>query len=370
MFLSETHLPQLLDPSCYISSEFFEREMDSLFRASWQCLGITDDFPRDGSFTTREIFGQPILIWFKDGEPHAFLNVCAHRFAKLRSESCGVAEKLACQYHGWQYGTCGNTQRIPDAQSFKPLADKQLGLVKLPSQTVGKLLFVRLTANPEAMSLADQLGDSEEVIEKLFRPRFHQVFQSEEMVDANWKVVIENAIESYHVDCVHAKSFSLMPDAKDCNHQLHNEFTRFETTSPSMAPAPLRAAERMIHRILGHPFVERYRQYHVYPNLMVSTSKFVSVLMHVQPHSPTQTKFGLRVFADPGERRNPIARIAFWMASRWAIKEVRKVLAEDFGVLPAIQQGIQSKTLPSKGLISVREERIFHFQQYLQNMLH
>lgn len=380
MFLSETHLPQVLETECYHGPKFFELEQQHLFRHIWHCVGTIDELPQEGSFVTQYVGDYPVVLWRRDGQPRAFLNVCAHRFANLTTARCGQADKLTCQYHGWQYDASGRTQRIPDAASFKPLANQQLGLTKLPLELRGRLIFLRLPpsqADEHACSKVDgvigetlerQLGPAAEVVCDLFGERYSQVFSKQTRVPANWKIIIENAIESYHVGCVHAKSFSLMPAAENCNHQLHPEFTRFETTSPSQAPALLRFIERSIHRQLGIPHVERYRQYHLYPNTMLSTSKMISVLMVVEPKGPRESLFHLRIFGNRGSRRGPLSRIAFQIATRWAIREVNKVLQEDFEVIPSIQAGIESPALPSDGFISIREERIFHFQNYIKRV--
>ena len=361
MFLSETHHPQLLDSCAYHSEQFFGAEQKSMFEPAWHCVGTLDQLGRDGDFITYDLLKRPIIVWNKAGELRGFLNVCAHRFSRLTDKPCGHAERLTCQYHGWQYDEQGDTQKLPDAQSFRPLQSGQLGLTKLQVETCGKLVFVRLRQDDS--KLETQLGTGFSAVQELFGPKRKLVFERKNSVAANWKVVIENAIESYHVACVHSNSFGLMPAADACTHQLNDEFTKFETNSPSQAPQILQAGERFIHRLTGFPYVERYQQFHFYPNMMVSTSKFISVLMIVEPIMPSESRFVLRVFGDPGKYSNPAAKAAFWIAARWAQKEVCKVLEEDFAILPSIQKGIESPDQPkSGGLISVREERIFHFQ--------
>jgi phenylpropionate dioxygenase-like ring-hydroxylating dioxygenase large terminal subunit len=70
----------------------------------------------------------PLLVRNFGGETQSFLNVCAHRFCEIASEKCGHQQQFACQYHGWEYDETGNTRRIPDAPSFKPMEKGLLGL--------------------------------------------------------------------------------------------------------------------------------------------------------------------------------------------------------------------------------------------------
>src|SRR5262245_9237414 len=107
MFVSDTHLPQVLPPDAYLSNEFLQLEMERLFLPGWHFLGLTSEIPKDGDYFTRELLGRPIIVWRSSGEVHAFLNVCAHRMALLTHKPCGHAEKLKCQYHGWEYGEDG-----------------------------------------------------------------------------------------------------------------------------------------------------------------------------------------------------------------------------------------------------------------------
>jgi hypothetical protein len=47
-----------------------------------------------------------------------------------------------------------------------------------------------------------------------------------------------------------------------------------------------------------------------------------------------------------------------------------KIVAEDSSVITAVQQGLASAERPNGGLLSVREERCFHFQNYVKRETH
>ncbi|MEO8498634.1 MAG: hypothetical protein ABI614_26535, partial [Planctomycetota bacterium] len=67
----------------------------------------------------------------------------------------------------------------------------------------------------------------------------------------------------------------------------------------------------------------------------------------------------------PWHRSNPLSALVFralcWGGRRFA----KQVLEEDAAILPAVQRGVESLDKPSPGLISAREERVFHFQEYI-----
>ncbi len=366
MFLSDSHLPQLLEPWCYADPDFARKELAELFIPAWHCVGVLAEFPKEGDFRTITLLDRPLILWRKGDGVHVFLNVCAHRFSKLTDRACGNADRLTCQYHGWQYDQAGYTQRIPDAQSFRPLGGQGLGLKKLKTLVCGQAVFASL--NNQAR-LDATIPRHAQTFRKLFGENRRLVFGMQQDVAANWKVVLENAVESYHVGCVHESSFGRMPSAESCMHELGDDYSCFTTEFPSQAHRLVRQLERLVHRLLGMPYVEKYQHSHLFPNLTIATSKMFSTLILVEPLSPTRSRLVLRLFGDPGNRRNPAARMAFWLASRFAAREVRRVIQEDLEVLPSIQAGLQSPDLPQGGLISVREERVYHFQSWLQARL-
>ena len=56
-------------------------------------------------------------------------------------------------------------------------------------------------------------------------------------------------------------------------------------------------------------------------------------------------------------------RVTEPFVQRFANKFFPTLLNEDRGVQEAVQRGLQSPRIPRGGLISAREERIFHFQK-------
>jgi len=68
-----------------------------------------------------------------------------------------------------------------------------------------------------------------------------------------------------------------------------------------------------------------------------------------------QADSGLRRFWNLGLRLLAKGEAIFW----------RKVVNQDMALLPDIYRGAKSPLLPSKGLISRREERIPHFQKWI-----
>ncbi len=364
MFIHQSHLPQILDASSYHCAEQHARELSQLFLPGWHMVGAVDDLAADGDFFTTQLFDRPLLLWRMDGEIRAFLNVCAHRFSMLTNERCGHAERLRCQYHGWEYDEQGRTRKIPDAPSFRPLAQGEFGLKKVHVATCGQLVYVSLSDDPPPLS--DYLGRGFEFGAELFAEARHRTLSLDLEVEANWKLVIENALESYHVETVHAKTFQKIPAAEACDHAFDDGWSSFITVEPPKAGRLERWFDRRMHKRLGWELTDEYKHFIFYPNNLFGTSRSFSWAMVVLPLAPNRCRLLLRAYCRPVRKRNPLAQLMFRIVVHGAARFGKAVILEDVAILPSVQRGLESAIHPSRGLISIREERVYHFQQYIQ----
>src|SRR5690606_35774526 len=90
--LRETAQPleraRTLPAACYTDPAIHELERRELFGRHWLALARDNDLPERGSFVTREVAGESVLI--VRGEDHglrAFFNVCRHRGSRLLEEA-------------------------------------------------------------------------------------------------------------------------------------------------------------------------------------------------------------------------------------------------------------------------------------------
>jgi hypothetical protein len=110
----------------------------------------------------------------------------------LSRRPCGhFAENIKCQYHGWEYDCTGNTRKIPDAKSFKPMEKGTLGLTKFRCETAGQLVFV--TLDDDAPPLAEFLGEYLfDLCGRWFSADHRLTVPLDIDHECNWKVVVEN----------------------------------------------------------------------------------------------------------------------------------------------------------------------------------
>ena len=62
MFISDTHLPQLLPPGSYHDPQWYQQELEHVLIPGWHLVATTSQLPREGAFITFELLGRPVLL--------------------------------------------------------------------------------------------------------------------------------------------------------------------------------------------------------------------------------------------------------------------------------------------------------------------
>jgi phenylpropionate dioxygenase-like ring-hydroxylating dioxygenase large terminal subunit len=364
MFVNTEHLPQVLTSHDYTSDEQFEREMALLFQPAWHLVATMSDVPKNGDFHTRHIFGQPLLIWNSNGSYHTFLNVCPHRFSRIAKAERGCSpERLKCQYHGWEFDETGRTRKIPDAPSFKPLTQGELGLKRYRTETCGQLIFA--TFADDGPSLEEYLGDLYAVAADLCSPNTILASAMDLEYDVNWKIKVENSLEGYHLTEVHKGTFGRTPEPEICFHELEPRWTGFETTQAAATPLQ-RWLDDMTHRMVGQVNTNAFHHYVHYPHFMFGRTRLFTFCEAVYPVSAKRTTNLMRLFSHKSRSGKLISRTACRLMALWGKDYFGKVAQEDLAIIHEVQKGHESVRRPSNGLVSVREERCFHFQDWVK----
>ncbi|NKC00644.1 MAG: Rieske 2Fe-2S domain-containing protein [Pseudomonadales bacterium] len=194
---------KVFPPYAYTDSTVFAKDSELLL-SEWFAVGRTTDYS-PGAYQTVELVGQPIIVWCgDDGEIRAFENVCRHRMSILAQDS-GECQYLTCPFHGWTYESSGQLRSAPKV-------DKNLLQgIQLPEFQVEIWLgFVFVNCDRNAESLASKLKG----VEKLVNPHeidsftFSFMQTSERVVNANWKLMMEIGLESYHFPFVHRETLA------------------------------------------------------------------------------------------------------------------------------------------------------------------
>jgi choline monooxygenase len=368
MWVNKTRLPHVLAPGAYHDPAHHERELAELFRPGWHGVGSLDDIPRDGDFFTTEVLGQPLIVRNHRGEPRAFLNVCAHRHTLLTHAERGSAPRLRCQYHGWEYDGDGAVCKIPDAGCFVPVRRGGERLRARRVATLGKLLFVSLA--DEGPGLRAWLGERAWAMgEEAFGWAARQSFATTMEHPCNWKIPLENVLESYHVPSLHdnfiarhPRLFRLFQGERGGGGESHELGDGFTAVHDELG-AESALYRGVIERLRPGASVE-FVHLHAFPNVLLGKTSLVSFFQATHPVTPTTSRSTVRLFLDLGQRdRGPLERLAAPLADRLVAALCAGLMSEDTPVFPDVQRGMAAS--PQPGVLGSREERIHHFHTYL-----
>lgn len=187
----------------YVSPEWMRREAEALWATSWLVAGVSADLRASGEFITFDIGSQSVIVARgADGALRAMHNACTHRGTRLVAAATGVLRKFVCPYHAWVYGLDGALESVPGAGRFSngvPREELSLRPVEV-GEALG-LVFIRLTPGP--LTLSDFLAPVAEAIGS-YRLDLMDVTNDQTVSHlCNWKAIIDNFAELYHVPFLH-----------------------------------------------------------------------------------------------------------------------------------------------------------------------
>jgi phenylpropionate dioxygenase-like ring-hydroxylating dioxygenase large terminal subunit len=203
----------------YLSREAHEREVSGLWTKVWQVACRATEVPGPGDYLEYEIVGHSVLIVRdRNGALGAFRNGCRHRGTPV-ARGGGTTDCFICPFHGWTYDLDGTLRHIPAAWDFTHVDTGAHGLAPVKVDEFDGWVYVNL--DPDAEPLRDFLGDT--VMRHLrVWPDEHKwkAVHVGIVVKANWKVVLDAFMESYHSSFVH-------PSIAACSADVQSRYDSF-----------------------------------------------------------------------------------------------------------------------------------------------
>jgi choline monooxygenase len=198
-----------LPAAAYSADDFWNAECETVFHRNWVCVGFAHELKDSGDAVPVTIAGKPLLLVRNaKGEIKAFHNICRHRCLTLVEEPKNVGKLIRCPYHAWAYDLDGQLRAAPHfggknehgSEGFDKAANS---LVPVRTEVWNDWIFVNIDGRAEpftdyAASLIARLTGIEwDKVDCIGTIDFGEVA-------CNWKFIMENFIEPYHVQFVHA----------------------------------------------------------------------------------------------------------------------------------------------------------------------
>ena len=208
--------PDRVHRDVYTDPEVFELEMERLWSRTWVYVGHASQVPLAGDYLTLDVAAKPLLmVRHTDGSIRVLMNRCAHKGAKLVSDTAGNAGKLfRCPYHAWAYRTDGSLINIPLKQGYDGTrlheTASMAGLEAVRNVEVYRgFVFARLSSS--GLGFHEYFGDALSSIDNLAdrSPEGELEITGgclRYMHNCNWKMFVENLNDTMHPMIAHASS--------------------------------------------------------------------------------------------------------------------------------------------------------------------
>jgi phenylpropionate dioxygenase-like ring-hydroxylating dioxygenase large terminal subunit len=343
----------------YTCPEIAAQEWKQFFQQHPQIVGLSGDLPEPGTFLTSNDVGVPILATRdREGEFHAFLNVCRHRGSIVESETRGQRAKFSCPFHGWTYSNRGELVAVPKAEHFGDFDRSCHGLTVLPA--VEKYGFLWVHPDPDGSIDAEQLlGGLAPEFESWDFGRLTCTGNDSYDMQLNWKLAMDTFGETYHFETLHRNTLAMNFYG---NVQAYDVFGRNHRMILCLKSIDeLRGAPESGWKITDGGFPV----YYLFPNVQLNVSQAGLIMV--------------RVYPDPERPGRSISRVGFYLepamlgSAPELVAERFKVFGdvirdEDYAVAEGSQRGAESG-LQEHVLFGRNEPALHHYHNTYREAL-
>jgi choline monooxygenase len=299
--------------------------------------------PNPGDHVERVCFGTPLFaVRGSDRRARVFRNACRHRGMAL-VEGAGCSRALVCPYHGWTYRLDGSLAHVPHADAFPDLNMATRGLVEVTSTEADGLVVIGalesdVARNPlrgcaaEAMAALTEGSAGRNKLLPAQRP----VAQESVVRNMNWKVLVEQFLEGYHIRSTHRDTFFPLQ---------YDDLNVVETFGPnSRITFPYRNIERLRDRpestwTTGHRMTFVYQ---LFPNAMLATFPDRVIAVVVDPIDIDHTRVTSYILATPEAAEAVLAAAGQHNDGELARTLLEQGALEDNEMSAGVQRGLRA----------------------------
>lgn len=320
----------------YIDPRIYEEEKKVLLFNQWAGLAIASDIKNPGDVIPLNFLGLPLfLIKDKLGTVRVFQNTCRHRGMILVEKRGKIEGAIRCPYHSWCYSIDGHLVSTPHVggpghNTHQDIKRSELGLFEIRSHIWRDVIWINVNNN--AAKFETSMSDAISRWSEFDQPMYHGGSDSrlELQLKCNWKLVVENFCESYHLPWVHPdlNSYSRLADHYNIEktgvysgqgtrvyRQLTGDNGDVFPDFPSLSPKWRSAAEYLA----------------IYPNVLLGTHRDHAFAIILTPDGPDKTIESIH-FYYPVQSTN--AKLRKKNKNQW-----KAVFEEDIFVVEGMQRG-------------------------------
>ena len=348
---------QSVPSSVYIDPERFEAERQVIFRKLPLIVAPSALLPMANQAVAHDGYGTPLIL-SRDaqGEAHVLANVCRHRGTRLldTGDEPTPASRIVCPYHAWTYRSDGQLIGLPRADCFPGMEKADHSLIAFRDYECGGLIWFSQDPNEDFVEIEMLCEDFD-----AFGVGSHYLYERKtHEVAANWKLVIDAFLESYHVQRLHAQTIApFFADGITAGDMIGPHQRAAVGRSEYLAEID-RDDWAALRRAVTYT-------YQVFPNtILIMSPDYINVLV-VMPQSVGRSL--VEDFMLIPERPETNEAEAHWRRS-WDLLDGGTFAAEDFRAAALCHRGLESGLL-KEATLGTLENGIAEFHARVEAML-
>jgi Rieske 2Fe-2S family protein len=349
-------LSRTLPAAAYLSDALLDWERRHFFEGSWACVGRSSDVANPGDQRAVQTGDESVLlVRGEDGGLRAFSNVCRHRGHQLLEPgSCAAARVIQCPYHAWTYGLDGRLRGAPSFRDSPGFDRADFPLIASPVAEWHGWLFVN--ASGDAEPFETYVGNLETLMAPYEPERLVAGATQEYVIEANWKLIVENYHECYHCTNIHPELCRVTPHDSGYDYAPDGAWAggNMELMEHAVTMSLSGESDGVMLRGLNEAQRREVTYCGLFPNLLISGHPDYVMTHRLEPLSPRRTRVECQwLFAPEGTARpdfDPTYAVEFWDITN----------REDWGACESVQKGVSYRGY-RPGVLSPRESTVYQF---------
>lgn len=238
-------------------------------------MAFSGELPEAYSYLAIDIMDTPVLLT-RDGENqlHAHINACAHRGAPVATGQ-GNRKTLVCPFHGWAYNLDGSLRAQPSADCFSTPTERSR-LQKVAVSERGGIIVVAPQADVTQSDVDNALTELSDELGSYQFANYLQLTRRTIEVEANWKLITDLSLESYHFNNLHRDSVAKFLAENSVSDQ-------WETSSRWAFPLKSLAELAAVNPTEWPDELQGSCTYTLYPGVMVVVNSLGAQMIRAEP---------------------------------------------------------------------------------------